>query len=241
MPLHGPLATGHWVVEGIPLHRLEARVADQPLDVRSRQVRLRRAVRRVGRDELAAFDDGSVEVVRAVMERDLREPLAEHHPVRFDVVEVVKHEPRDRDRSQAVGARRSRQVRHFGVFRPEGERYEALEAARPVLQVAQPRHVIDAILRRLDVAVEHGRVRAEAGAVHLLGDVEPRVRSALVPADLLADVFGEYLGAAAGAAVEPGGDEPLDDLLVRRVRQALEVVDLDHRERLEVHGRELAL
>ena len=45
------------------------------------------------------------------------------------------------------------------------ERDERLEAARLVLQRAQAEHVIDAVLERLDVPVEHRRVGAHAEAV----------------------------------------------------------------------------
>ena len=60
-----------WVVERVALDGLESRVADQRDDLVARELRFVLAVGRVCLDELAAFDDRSVEVVRAVMQRDL--------------------------------------------------------------------------------------------------------------------------------------------------------------------------
>src|SRR5690242_8681101 len=39
--------------------------------------------------QLATFRDCAVDIVRAVMQCDLRQTFAEHYPVRFDVIEVV--------------------------------------------------------------------------------------------------------------------------------------------------------
>jgi hypothetical protein len=50
---------------------------------------------------------------------------------------------------------------------------------RLVLQAPQAVEVVDALLDRLDVAVQHRAVRAQARAVHRARDVEP-----LLAADL---------------------------------------------------------
>src|SRR5271163_4053280 len=43
------------------------------------------------------LDDGSIEIVRAETESDLRDALGEHDPVGLDVIEIVEHEARDGD------------------------------------------------------------------------------------------------------------------------------------------------
>ena len=100
---------------------------------------------RVASGELAAVGDGAVEVVRAEVEGGLGESLAEHDPVGFDVVEVVEHQARDGDGLKIVDARRAGQMRELRARRVEGERDEALKAARLVLLLAQPDEMVDAV------------------------------------------------------------------------------------------------
>src|SRR4051794_22933287 len=69
---------------------------------------------------------------------------------------------------------------------------------------ARAQHVIDALLRRLDVPVEHRHVGAHPEAVRETMDRQIAVGAALVVADLPADALGENLGAAAGQRIQPG-------------------------------------
>ncbi|HEY1375965.1 MAG TPA: hypothetical protein VGF55_04190, partial [Gemmataceae bacterium] len=55
----------------------------------------------------------------------------------------------------------------------EGQRDECLETAGLVLQLAQPDQVVDAVVRLLDVAVEHGGVGAQPQLVGLAVDAQP--------------------------------------------------------------------
>ena len=71
-------------------------------------------------------------------------------------------------------ARGGRQVGERSVLGVERERDEPREAARLVLQLAQAQQVVHAVLDRLDVAVEHRGVGADALAVALARDLEPR-------------------------------------------------------------------
>ena len=113
---------------------------------------------------------------------------------------LCEQQPRDGVGAQVLDAGGRRQLHQRVVVGVEGQRDEGLEAAGLVLQRAQPQHVVDPLLERLDGAVEHRAVRAQAhpvgGAVHL----QPLVGRALVVADLLAHARGEDLGAAARAA-----------------------------------------
>ena len=85
-------------------------------------------------------------------------------------------------------------------LRFEGERNEAGKAAGFVLQLAQLAQMIDALLERLDVAVEH---RAGAAAAHLMPGamhLEPFLGGFFAAADLVAHTGIENLRAAAGDA-----------------------------------------
>ncbi len=168
------------------------------------------------------------------MERHRRELLADLHPIRLDVVHVVEHEARDRDDLQVREARRRGQVRELCLLGVERERNEPEEAARLVLQRADAHEVIDAVLDRLDAAVEHRDVRLDAVLMAELRDLEPAFAGDLVAADDVAHTLLEDLGAAAGAGVHPGGLEFADDRHDVLLRDAGDPVDLDHRPRLEM-------
>ena len=108
--------------------------------------------------------------------------------------------------------------REPGVLGMERQRDERLEAAGFVLQLAEPDQVVDAVVRLLDVAVEHRAVRAQAELVGRAVDFEPAAGVGLVLADLVADFGMEDLGPAAGQAAEAGFDhvfEHLADALAR--------------------------
>ncbi len=154
---------------------------------------------------------GPVEIVRSVGERDLGRLLAEHDPVGLHVIEVVEHQPRQRDHPQIDEGARLHDVGEFRVLRVKGERDDRLEAAGFLLQGSQSQQVIDPMPRLFDVAVEHGRVRAEAEAVGFAMHVEPDVGVGFVFAELLADFGIEDFRTAAGEAAETGVDHRFED------------------------------
>jgi hypothetical protein len=77
------------------------------------------------------------------------------------------------------------------------ERNERLQAAGLVLQRARLHQVIDALLHRLDVAVQHRDVGAHAEAMRDAMDREISRTVALVVANLLAHARREDFGATA--------------------------------------------
>src|SRR5215475_5149327 len=91
------------VVEGVALHRDLAGVADD-----AEQLRPRQAGRGLGPRHVlhALVLEGAVHVVGAEVERDRRGLLAQEHPVRLDVREVIEEQPRSGDGSQIFGRRR---------------------------------------------------------------------------------------------------------------------------------------
>ena len=119
----------------------------------------------------------------------------------------------------------------------ERQRDERLEPAGVVLQRARAQHVIDALLERLDVAVEHRDVRAHAEPVREAMDREVAIGAALVVADLPAHALGEDLGAAAGQRIEPGLLQLAQHLLVGHAVEVGEERDLDGGEALQVDRR----
>ena len=102
---------------------------------------------------------------------------------------------------------------------------------------ARAQHVVDALLERLDVAVEHRHVRAHARAGAHPVDGEPAIAVALVVADLPAHALGEDLCAAAGQRVQAGVHQLAQHLLVGHPVEIGEERDLDRREAFQVDVR----
>ena len=102
---------------------------------------------------------------------------------------------------------------------------------------AQADQVVDAMRGLLDVAVEHGRVGAQAEFVRLAVDAQPLGGVGLVLADLVAHLGVEDLGAAAGQAAEAGVLELGQQVARRPAGQPGEPVPLDRRVRLQVQPR----
>ena len=112
--------------------------------------------------------------------------------------DVVEHQPREREHLEVVGAGRvappaALEDRVLGM---ERERDEREEAAGAVLLVAEPEDVVDALLVRLHVPVEHRAVRRDPEPVRGVVDVEPDLGRLLARRDEPAHAVGEDLGAA---------------------------------------------
>ena len=179
------------------------------LDV-AHDLELVHAVLGAGGADDVLFDHHAAHVVGAVRQAELPDLAALRDPRRLQVVEVVEHEPRDRERAQVVDAGRF-DAAELGVLRLIAPGDERGEAAGLVLQIAQPEQVLEPLLHRLDRAVHHRRRRAQAGAMRVAHDVEPLVgRRLVVAVEDLADAIDEDLGAAARNAVETGRDQPVD-------------------------------
>ena len=135
-------------------------------------------------------------------------------------------------------ASRAGELGVIGLIAPGDERGEA---AGLVLQLAQPQQVLDALLVGLHRPVHHRRRRAQAGAMRVAHDVEPLVGGRLaVAVQQLAHAIDENLGAAAGNAVEPGRDQPVDHRRHRQLRQPREVNHLRRRQRVQLERRDSA-
>ena len=86
-------------------------------------------------------------------------------PERLDVLNVVEHEPRRRVNFERVGGSGSWELPHLIVVGMKRQRNERLKAVRLILQRSQLQHVIDALLERFDVPVQHRDVRPHTHAV----------------------------------------------------------------------------
>ena len=185
---------------------------------------------------------GALEIVHAEVQRELRQRRRDHDPVRLDVLEVVEEEPADGEVLQVVDARRRRagapelraELVVVGMVR---ERDVGEESARLVLQVAQHAEMVDAVLDRLDVAVEHRAVGADAELVRDAVDVDPLAAGELLLGDRRAHAGAEHLGAAAGHRVEPRLAQRDEHVAHGHLLDARDVRDLDRGERLDVHLR----
>ena len=213
--------------------RHASRLADDADDTVLRE-RLRARRARVVEDRLLVHR--AIDIVRAEPERHLRDRHREHHPVRLDMREIVQHEPRDRERPQIVPhARLLHRLPQLRMRRQERETDEREKPARLILQIAQREQMIHALLERLDMAVEHRRVRADAELVRRPLHGEPLRRRRLVRTETAPHAVGEDLRAAARNGLEPR--------LIAQAREHLshgeparlrEMRDLDAREPLDI-------
>ena len=122
----------------------------------------------------------------------------------------------------------------LGVGRIERQRDKAHEAAGLVLQVTDMEQVLDLLLHRLDVPIEHGRVRPDARPVNRPGHIEPSLIVQLGPEQLLMDTVAEDLRPAAGTAVEPRRFQVGQHLVHRLLRHPLDLGQFDHRKGLDM-------
>jgi len=101
--------------------------------------------------------------------------------------------------------------------------------------------MIDTLLHRLHMAIEHRGVRANPEPMRDAVDVEPSVRCELVGAQKGADPGRENLGSAARKAAEAGIDHIAQRSLHGDTALPGDVLDLHSRVGLNVDRRELIM
>ena len=116
----------------------------------------------------------------------------------------------------------------------EGQWNERLESTGLVLQRTRTQHVIDALLHRLDVAIQHRDVGAQPEPMRDAMNVEIPLGAALVAADLLAHALGKDLRAATGQRVQTRRHQLAQHLRVGHAIEIREECDLDCGETLQV-------
>jgi hypothetical protein len=80
----------------------------------------------------------------------------------------------------------------------EGQRDERLKSAGLVLQRSRAQHVIDTLLHRLDVPIQHRDVGTQPESMRDAMNIEIPLGATLVATDLLTHALGKDLCAAAG-------------------------------------------
>ena len=58
---------------------------------------------------------------------------------------------------------------HLGIIGMESQRYEGLETACFILELAQPNEMIDSMFGAVNMAIEHGGIGVQAKAVSRCG------------------------------------------------------------------------
>src|ERR1035438_7496280 len=96
-----------------------------------------------------------MQIVRAVAQRDLSQFESHTDPVGGDVIEVVEVNPADGDGAQGIEAGGGMLYGDVVVLRVIGQRDEADESVRFILQAAQLAQMIYPVGKRLDRSEEH--------------------------------------------------------------------------------------
>jgi hypothetical protein len=86
----------------------------------------------------------------------------------------------------------------------ECQRDKTIEPAGLVLEFPQAHEMIDAFLKRLDMAVEHGGVRTNTHVVYRAGDFQPSGSGNLMPGNQRPGALGENFRATTGTASHSG-------------------------------------
>src|SRR4051812_25542345 len=93
---------------------------------------------------------------------------------------------------------------HFIFLVAELQRYKGIEAVCAVLQLAQPVHMIDTVLKCFDMAIKHGGVRLVAHLVPDLMNGQPFLAGTFATCNFITDVFIKDLSATAWKTSETG-------------------------------------
>ena len=131
------------------------------------------------------LDDGAVQIVHTVTERDLSERQSHAHPVSGEMLDVVQVNAANRQIAKLLKRGSWFYVRKYSGLRFESKGNEPGKPAGFVLQFAELSQMIDALRKRFDMPVEHG---ACAAAAHLMPrpvDVEPFLGSFFPTANLV--------------------------------------------------------
>ncbi len=153
------------------------------------------------------------------------------------MVEIIEQQARHRDVAKVGVAAGLRDVRECRVFRVKRQRNKRHESMRFILELAQPDEMVDALFLGFHVAVEHGGVRPQPRFVSFFRRAQPHLAAGLVVANDLSHTRVKNLRTAARAGIHARFFHLSQRLLDGKLGDAREVMNLNHRERLDVHGR----
>ncbi len=177
--------------------------------------------------------DGAVQIVRAEGEGNLGQPFSQHHPIGFDVVEIVQHQPGHGHHFEVVHGPGAGKIGKLGVGGMKGQRNEGGKAAGAVLKFPEPEQVPNALLDGLDVAVQQGGVGDDAFAMQRLGDLQPAVAADFIGVQFPPNPLAKHLRAAAGHHAQSGFLEGSNGSGQPQAAQLGHVVDFHRRKRLD--------
>jgi len=143
------------------------------------------------------LDNGAVQIVHPVTERDLSQRQSHAHPISGKMFDVVQINAANRQIAKLLKRGGRFYVREDGCLRFESKGNEPGKTAGFILQPAELAQMIDALSKCFDVSVEH---RARAAAAHSMPrpvDVEPLLGSFFPAANLVPHNGIENLRAAA--------------------------------------------
>ena len=132
--------------------------------------------------------------------RPLRDPGG------LQVVDVIEHDPAQRDHSEvfaAVGL----DAAESSAARLEIPGDEGGEPSGRVLQLADAHQMFQAVLDAVNGAVHHGGGGSHPQRMRITHDAEPFAGGFLVRRDLLADFIGKNFAARAGNGVQSRGSQ----------------------------------
>ena len=178
--------------------------------------------------------DGPVDVIRPVPESQLGDLGCNHDPEGLDVGEIVQEQTGDRNFPEILLSRRHRDMLELGRGRIEGQGHKTLKPFGLILQLADMEKMFDLFLYRLDMPVEHGRVRLEPRTVDLPGDLKPPFVIQFRPEELLMDSITEDLGSTAWTTGESCSLEIFEDIGERLPCDPGDLGQLNHRKGLDL-------
>src|SRR6266568_7827514 len=143
------------------------------------------------------LDDGAVQIVHTVTERNLRERQPHAHPIRREMVDVIEINAADGQIAELLKRRRRFHVREDSRLRFESKRDEPGKTAGFILQLTELAQMIDAVSKGFDMSVKHGARAAAAHSMPGSVDVEPFLGCFFPPANLVTHNRIENFRAAA--------------------------------------------
>lgn len=129
----------------------------------------------------------------------------------------------------------------LGILRMEGERNENLKPVGLILQVAEAKQVIDAVVGIFNMSVEHGAIGAQTDLVSGAMDLEPSEGIGFVLANLIANFGMEDLSSSSGHASETGIFEVFENPLKRFLGLKTKPIDFYRSPCLQVDLREMLM
>src|SRR5215217_1050012 len=225
----------HALVQAIPLDGTLPRPADQ-----SYQIQIRHMHRGMGPRLMVdpLVDDGTLDIIAAEAQRNLRKKRRDHGPMRLHVRNVVQKQPSHCDVLKVLVSRGSATdpphlLTQLVVIRVIGERDVGEEPSGLILQSAECAEMLDPVLSGLHVPVEHGTIGWNPQFVRDSVDLDPFVSGKLSLGDGGPNRGTEDLCSTTRQTGQAGLLHRGEYLTLGRLLNPGEVCDLDRCERLD--------